>query len=91
MKTAITEKLRQDIAILQEFWRDRFRGPMPPPSQFATWLRLYEPDVIVAGFDAGKRWLDRIRKGVSTPDLIRYVWACMRNMQQNRELDAGAE
>lgn len=103
MKTTTTEKLRQDITILQEFWRDRFSGCEPVPSQFATWLRLYDPDIIAAGFDAGKRWLGRLAADIppcpdcgkkhtdkSLVDLTRYVSGAMRNMKGDRELDAEA-
>lgn len=88
----VTKKLREDIAALQTCWQDRFTGPVPPPSQFARWLRLYPIDIIVQGFDAGSRWITRLRKksnhdGVLTGDLIRYVSACMRNIEELRRLD----
>jgi hypothetical protein len=86
----VTKKLREDIAALQTCSTDRFTGPVPPPSQFATWLRLYPIDIVVKGFDAGNRWIDR--KGKQSHDaLIRYVSACMRNENDMRKMDAEAQ
>jgi hypothetical protein len=85
----VTKKLREDIAALQTCWQDRFRDVIPPPSQFAAWLRLYPIDVVVYGFDAGRRWIRRLKstEGKTLDDLIRYVSAVMRNENELRLLD----
>jgi hypothetical protein len=78
---------RDDIAVLQTIWSDlKITGPIPKPSQFATWLRLYPIDVVADGLNAGLRWLSRTK---TQPDeaFIRYVSACMRNIKQLRDLD----
>lgn len=88
--------LRDNIAVLKDCWHDHFSGVEPPPSQFATWLRLYPIDVVAQGFQAGNRWLARLRgsdgkHGKKLADLIPYVSACMRNINDLRKMDAEAQ
>jgi hypothetical protein len=78
---------RDDIAVLQTIWSYlKITGPTPKPSQFATWLRLYPIDVVADGLNAGLRWLGRT-KTQAHDAFIRYVSACMRNIEELRDLD----
>jgi len=81
---------REDIEILQTHWSDRFKFGLKP-SQFAMWLRMYPVDVCVEGFKVGLRWLQRNRAnggGEKTLDeLIRYMSAVMRNLNEARKFD----
>ena len=80
------ETLRDDVETLRQVWSDYFRGPVPPASQFATWLRMYPIDICAEGFQAGARWIGRGGRQ-DTDALVRYTSAVMRNKKQNRELD----
>jgi hypothetical protein len=80
------ETLRNDVETLRQVWSDYFRGPVPSPSQFATWLRMYPIDICAEGLQAGARWIG-LEGRQDTDALVRYTSAVMRNKKQNRELD----
>ncbi len=81
---------REDIQVVQTNWCDHFKDSLPP-SQYAAWLRLYSPDIIADGIQAGHRKVVQVfnaDKRMTSKHVIRYSSAVMRNIKTDRELDA---
>lgn len=80
---------RDDLEVVQTIWSDHFKDALPP-SQFATWLRIYPVDVIADGIAAGQRKAIQMngKKRFTLNDVIHYASAVMRNIKADRELDA---
>lgn len=65
---------REDVEVVRTIWCDHFKESLAS-SQYAAWLRLYSPDIVAEGIQAGHRRVVQVfntDKRMTSKDVIRY-------------------
>jgi len=87
-----TTVAHEDIELLIRVWHDHFKGGVPKPSWFATFLHFFPVDIAAESIKvaAGKNSLTA-RGTFPAVDAQRYAWGIAKNKLAYRKLDEGHE